>query len=241
MYDNYVFDLYGTLADIRTNEWSEELWKKMAEFFAENGAAYEEKDDLFGVYTKLTDAETEKVHKRHPDYEYIDIKVEKVFRQIYEMKGVTPSDKLLEETGFYFRRTSREYIRLYPGIRELLDDLKKHGRVFLLTNAQRSFTWDELEILDIVKDFDGILISSDEECSKPDIHFFKALEKLYSLDPKKTIMIGNDPRTDIKGGIAAGWDTLYIHSNISPEIDYNTGCTYFIPDGDTFKMKDYLI
>ena len=29
-YKNYIFDLYGTLIDINTNEWSAQLWKKMA-------------------------------------------------------------------------------------------------------------------------------------------------------------------------------------------------------------------
>ena len=27
-YKNYIFDLYGTLIDINTNEWSAQLWKK---------------------------------------------------------------------------------------------------------------------------------------------------------------------------------------------------------------------
>lgn len=30
MYKNYIFDLYGTLIDIRTDEWSEEPWEEFA-------------------------------------------------------------------------------------------------------------------------------------------------------------------------------------------------------------------
>ena len=26
MYTNYIFDLYGTLIDIRTDEWSDKVW-----------------------------------------------------------------------------------------------------------------------------------------------------------------------------------------------------------------------
>ena len=29
MYKNYIFDLYGTLIDINTDEWNVQLWKKM--------------------------------------------------------------------------------------------------------------------------------------------------------------------------------------------------------------------
>ena len=33
MYQNYIFDLYGTLVDIHTNEKKAYLWKKMSLFF----------------------------------------------------------------------------------------------------------------------------------------------------------------------------------------------------------------
>ena len=240
MYDNYVFDLYGTLADIHTDEWSDSFWEKIAGVYSSRGITFK-RDELQKLYYKFVDEEKEDVFKRHPDYKYIDIHIENVFRKIFEYKGISVDDEMIEKEACIFRDTSREYIRLYDGIDELLHELKKHGRVYLLTNAQRSFTWKELELLGIVDIFDGILISSEQECSKPDIHFFKALIDKYSLDPKKTIMVGNDPDSDIAGGKAAGFDTLYIHTNISPEINYNTGCTYFIPDGDTLKMKDYLI
>ena len=32
MFKNYIFDLYGTLVDINTDEWSDDLWEKMALF-----------------------------------------------------------------------------------------------------------------------------------------------------------------------------------------------------------------
>ena len=31
-YDNYLFDLYGTLVDIHTDENAKELWKRLAYF-----------------------------------------------------------------------------------------------------------------------------------------------------------------------------------------------------------------
>ena len=240
MYKNYVFDLYGTLADIHTDEYNPSLWEKTAGFYRKNGANYSGRE-LNERYCALVEEEKQNVHKAHPQFTYIDIKIEKVFRALYEEKGVEPDDDTVVETGLFFRRTSRDYIKLYDGIDQLLSDLRKRGKVYLLTNAQRSFTWDELDVLGIRDAFDGIIISSDEECCKPDICFFRTLISRYSLDPKETIMVGNDPNTDIGGGKAAGFDTLYIHSNISPEIDNNTGCTYFIPDGNTLKMRDYLL
>ena len=40
MYHNFIFDLYGTLVDIHTNEKKPSLWKKLALFYSFQGAAY---------------------------------------------------------------------------------------------------------------------------------------------------------------------------------------------------------
>ena len=38
-YDNYVFDLYGTLVDIHTDEEPKEIWDKLALFYVQSSAA----------------------------------------------------------------------------------------------------------------------------------------------------------------------------------------------------------
>ena len=40
MYKNYIFDLYGTVIDINTDEWNDDLWKKIAILYAYKGAHY---------------------------------------------------------------------------------------------------------------------------------------------------------------------------------------------------------
>ena len=44
MYNNYIFDLYGTLVDINTNENTKSLLEKLALFYSFNGAYYNAKD-----------------------------------------------------------------------------------------------------------------------------------------------------------------------------------------------------
>ena len=39
-FNNCVFDFYGTLADIRTDEEKPELWEEMAELYASRGAVW---------------------------------------------------------------------------------------------------------------------------------------------------------------------------------------------------------
>lgn len=44
MFKNYLFDLYGTLVDINTDEDSKGLWGKLALFYKLKGADYTSKE-----------------------------------------------------------------------------------------------------------------------------------------------------------------------------------------------------
>ena len=87
MYNNYIFDLYGTLIDINTDEWNDDLWKKIAILYAYKGAHYTY-DELNEEYDRLVQAEKEAVLKKSPDTKVVDIKIEKVFRKLFTQKGV---------------------------------------------------------------------------------------------------------------------------------------------------------
>ena len=241
MYENYVFDLYGTLIDINTDEWCDDLWKKMAIFYGYQGAHYTYKE-LNEEYGKLVEKEKKAVCRRHKDYSVIDIKIEKVFKKLYTQKGVKATKAQVLKTAEVFRCYSTKYIKLYDGVIDLLDTIKSKGKkIYLLSNAQRTFTENELNMLDLTKYFDGICISSDEECSKPDTNYFKILFDRYNLEKSESIMIGNDFRSDIGGAADFGIDSLYIHQSISPEIDGELRSTYTVMDGDVYKIKKQVV
>ena len=52
-YENYIFDLYGTLVDIHTDEEKTELWEKLAQFYGYYGAVYTA-EELKNAYACLT-------------------------------------------------------------------------------------------------------------------------------------------------------------------------------------------
>ena len=78
------------------------------------------------------------------------------------------------------------------------------------------FTWNELCLLGLDTVFDGIYISSDCGCRKPDPLFFRALLEEQNLDPARCMMIGNDRDTDIAGASSVGLASLYMHTNLTP-------------------------
>lgn len=241
MYKNYIFDLYGTLIDIRTDEWQTALWKKLSLLYGYHGASYTYRE-LGAQYGKLIENEKKRVHKRHPEYTVIDIKIDKIFRSLFTLKGVRPSKSQVLFIAEAFRCYSTKMLKLYDGVTDLLDTLKaRDKKIYLLSNAQLSFTIHELNMLGLLPYFDGVCISSEEECSKPDAHYFEILFNRYGLKKDESIMIGNDYLADIGGAADFGINSLYIHQAISPEIDGELRSTYTVMDGDVYKIKQLIV
>ncbi len=241
MFKNYLFDLFGTLIDINTDEWQKELWQKLSILYRYKGANYTPKE-IAADYGKYVAEEKALVHERHPEYTQIDIKIENVFSKLFSQKGVNATKDEIAEICTAFRCFSTVYIKLYDGVIDLLETLKSKGKgVYLLSNAQRGFTENELNMFDLKKYFDGIVISSDEECSKPDKHYYDILIERYNLNRDETIMVGNDYISDIKGAKEAGLKSLYIHQSISPKIKGKLLADYKVMDGDVYKIKEMII
>ena len=221
MYDTCIFDLYGTLVDIRTDENKEELWEKLSLFYAFYGAFYTP-EELARSYKRLTGEMTagHEALRRDSHEAFPEIRIEEVFRALFEEKGIAPDEPLVRHAGQFFRILSMDFIRLYDGTEEMLSAVKESGRkIYLLSNAQRIFTEYEMNALGITKYFDGIFISSDEGCKKPDLKFFRKLIDTCGIDPERAVMVGNDGICDIEGAKRAGLATVYVHSDISPAED----------------------
>ena len=235
MYQNYIFDLYGTLADTHTNEGKHYLWNKLSAFFSAYGAIYTP-SELKKAYFQYVKEEAKST------IPYVEIQLDVVFERLFSVKGVKADRHLIEAVGNIMRILSRDYIKLYDGVMEFLLDLKKKGKgIYLLSNAQRLFTESELKVRGIYDLFDGIYISSDKGVKKPSPEFMEMLLKEYNLDKSKSIMIGNDCSSDIAVANACGMDSLFIHANISPPLPKEIPATYAIIDGDFRKVAPLIL
>lgn len=213
-YTDLIFDLYGTLVDIHTEE-NDLVWEKTALYFGFYGAHYTPAE-LKAAFEK---AMRKREAKAGQSYEcFPDIPFEEVMATLFRAKGVRKGAKQLGvNAAQVFRIASIEYVKLYPDVLNALALLRQKGlRLWLLSNAQRVFTEYELRHLQLGEQLDGIYISSDWRCRKPDVRFYRALLEEQELDPARCLMIGNDRHTDIAGAKAAGLDTLYMHTALTP-------------------------
>lgn len=212
-YTDLIFDLYGTLVDIHTDE-NDLVWEKTALYFGYYGAHYtrDALRDAFRAELRLREVTEGQSYECYPD-----IPCEQVFAELFRAKGIENAEVLGLNAAQLFRICSTEYIRLYPHALAALERLRAAGcRLWLLSNAQRVFTAFELQHLELGPQFDGVYISSDYRCRKPDPRFFRALLEEQGLDVRKCLMIGNDRHTDIAGAKAVGLDTLYMHTALTP-------------------------
>lgn len=241
-YDNYVFDLYGTLVDIRTVEDAAQVWEKLALFYGYYGAIYEaeELQREYGAIIKAEEAKLKMTLESDPHYAHEaspEIEIQDVFALLYRRKNVEPEASLVLHTAQLFRVLTTEYVRLYEGTIEMLQYLKKEKKkIYLLSNAQYAFTAYELKTLEIFPYFDDILISSEYQTKKPDARFFDLLIQRHHLDVDKSIYVGNDSRNDVLGAQGVGMHTYYVQSNISPQGDRTDLAEYNV---ENFTMWNY--
>jgi len=212
-----IFDLYGTLIDIHTDEDNQLFWQQMNTYFGYFGVHY---DNLKNAYEEAVKEFVKKETSDYPDIEILD-----VFNKLFLDKGVIVDKVTLLQTATTFRLLSTDYLQLYPYTKELLELLNNSElRVILLSNAQRSF--------------DSIYISSDYKLSKPDKKFYEIMLEKEKLKPEECVYIGNDHTTDIKGANAIGMDSIYLYTNCSSEINEPFECLHKIIPGDLSQVVE---
>ena len=210
-YEAYLFDLYGTLIDIHTDESSLSFWKKARVIFSVYGARYEAKELKESYFSIIGEQEKKHAKAGHQ----IEIDIAEVFKELFRRKGIESDMNQIKEVAWRFRQASTSHLRLYAGTTELLQVLRSKGKkIYLLSNAQSLFTMPELQMLGIRDLFDDIVISSDVGYRKPDPEIFGYLLEKHGLSKENCLMIGNDLSADVKGAASAGIDSYYIHSDL---------------------------
>lgn len=92
---------------------------------------------------------------------------------------------------------------LWPGMEKLLTDAKKAGYgLYLLSNINIQFSQNRDKV-DVLKLFDGIVLSSEINHVKPEAIIYKTLLERNNLKPQECIFI-DDRKINVDGGEAVG-------------------------------------
>lgn len=104
------------------------------------------------------------------------------------------------------------YSTLIAGARELLDILREKGyRVGVISNGFKGIQYKKLSSSGLVGWFDHVVLSDEIEVNKPDRRLFDYALKKAGTTARESVIIGDNPATDIEGGALAGWQTIYFN------------------------------
>lgn len=193
-----LFDIYGTLIDIRTDEHRDDIFEALSRFLGYrrvfiSGQALKE------LYFSELNQQFAQSRERHPE-----VDVAAAFEHALRDHGRMADRYLTMITAQLYRALSRGRFGLFSDTFWTLTKFRKEFKMGIVTDAQRLYCKPELRALRIEDFFDAVAISSDYGFRKPDPRLFHIA--LAALDAKasESAYIGNKYETDIAGAKAAG-------------------------------------
>lgn len=222
-----LFDLYGTLIDIETDESLEEIYRGIGHFLTYHGIDMR-RGEVRDRYWEILRRQKRESTEEHPE---IDVEaIWNIFLKEAGIRSAAVRKRLALVLTQMFRGISRKRLKLYPGVKEGLDSLRAEYRLGLVSDAQPAFALPEIKAVGLDGYFDPIIISAPHGFRKPDPRMWhEALERM-KLKPAEAIYVGNDMFRDIFGAELAGLKTVFVNSNQGAKSFENTVPHFFATD-----------
>jgi putative hydrolase of the HAD superfamily len=205
-----LFDLYGTLIDIETNEYMDEIYRAIAHYLSYQGVylhRWEVKERYYQIMKQQKEACGE---------EYPEIDVEAIWNEFLMQEGIKSSlhrGQQAKVIAHIYRGVSRNRLQLYPDVKRVLNELQMKYRLALISDAQSCYALPEIQAVGLENYFESIVISSRYGFRKPDPRLFQKTLDNMQLTSSEVIWVGNDMFRDIYGAQALGIKNIYIDSN----------------------------
>ena len=143
----------------------------------------------------------------------------------YERGEIRKAELVVARFSRFFARMSieedaaavnREYFAklcrtgyLLEGARSFMDELKKRGKVYLITNGTPDAQYGRLASLGLTDFFDGVFVSDEIGFAKPDARFFAYVLQHIQAEKQDCVIIGDSLTSDIKGANNAGIECVW--------------------------------
>jgi len=210
-----IFDVNGTLIDIRTDEGNEDVYRVVSNLLAYQGIRTH-RQALKALYFELMDAQKKNSGECHPEFNAVAIFRQIVNRLATDYTRSLPPQKLeqlpllLAEA---YRAASRYQLKLYPGVEATLNQLASKYRLAVVSDAQTAYALPELHAVGLASVFERITISGDYGYRKPDARLFENALHAMGIRASEAVYVGNDIYRDVYGAQEAGMKTVLFKSN----------------------------
>ena len=114
---------------------------------------------------------------------------------------------------------------LVDGARDLLDYLKgQKYKICLISNGFYEVQYNKMRSSQIEEYFDVVVLSDDLNVNKPDRRIFDYACKKAEVSAEHSVIIGDNPETDIQGALNAGWNAIYFNRIAMDNVASPNGC-----------------
>ncbi|TOM82658.1 HAD family hydrolase [Vibrio parahaemolyticus] len=160
---------------------------------------------LQGVYKKLN-AEFPQLVALLPD--------ENAFRcgliqTILAENGIHIDAEQAQQAQHYFDSARMGAFTFFPGVKEMLTDLRKHYKLVVITNGPIFSQHPKLKATQMDEWVDHIIVGGEEPEEKPAASIFQKALNLVDIKPEEALHIGDSLASDIAGannmGILSVW------------------------------------
>ena len=197
-----LFDLYGTLADVRVDEEAARFWAVLAlEAFGQGW--HVSGQELRDLYLRLL----HEVAGEHAEGFMLDA----VFAGLLVSCDIDPAPAAVAAFARTFRRLSLARLEKKSYSDDLLRTVRNAGYALgLVSNTEALLTDYDLEILGLHDHFDAVVLSSRVGFKKPDRGIFDLALRRLGVAASECVFVGDNPVDDIAGAQGAGMDALYL-------------------------------
>jgi putative hydrolase of the HAD superfamily len=209
-----AFDVNGTLVRILTDEGMEQIFRSAAHFLTYQGIDLH-RHQVRELYFQIMREQQRTSSEEYPEFDAVGIWRSIIDANATDFTRALPAEKLEQLPLFLAemsRGISRRRLGLYPHVREVLDVLRGHYPLAVVTDAQSAHTRGELHKVGLLDYFDPIVISGDNGYRKPDRRLFQLALDGMGVAAENALYVGNDMHRDIFGAREAGMTTVMFES-----------------------------
>ena len=206
MYKNLFIDLDDTLWDTYNNN-----KKSLEEVYNEFSLNryYTSFEVFYGIFQPVNTQLWDKYRDGLINKQTLTIER---FSHLLEPTGCATQQAVLDFNHSFLMHSS-EKTGLIAGTIELLDYLKPHYKMHIISNGFREVQYKKIENAGLSSYFDQIILSEDAGVNKPNPLIFDLALKQAAAKREETLMIGDSWEADIQGAYNAKIDQLWFNPN----------------------------
>jgi putative hydrolase of the HAD superfamily len=199
-----LFEPYGTLIDIETDERDWYAYLNLSRFLEYRGVRLSA-DELRWLWFEK--AAHQLSHSAAP---YPDFDARAIWREIVDQNVAPCSDEgidhetLIADVTVLHRALTRRALRLLEDARPVLKSLRGRVRLGIVTDGQPDYVTRELRSTGIDGYFGSVVTSGARGYRKPDARLFHEAMEALAVTPEETLFVGVDTGRDVRGAHNAG-------------------------------------